>query len=242
MNEELEKTVKKLFNKFGVEITRKWNSPTGDMPSFLSDLKKRGFKCTTVLDVGAYKGWFSYLAADIFPDATYYLFEPLIEMQEELNSFCREYPKAKYFSIALGPADGSLSLRTFRDLKWSGFMEVDIPKKEERTPRIVEVKKIDTLLKENKIQIPDLMKIDVQGYELEVLKGAETLFGKTEVFILETSLHNKHPSFPLFADVVAFMHERNYVVFDFPGFLRQRDSSLIECDVCFVKRDSALRK
>ncbi len=242
MNQEFEKAIKKTFNTFGLEITRKWNSPTGNMPSFLSDLKKRGFKCNAVLDVGAYKGWFSYLAADVFSDATFYLFEPLIEMQEELGAFCEQHPKSKYFSIALGPVDESLSLRTFRDLKWSGFMDVDIPAKDERTPRIVEVRKIDTLLKENKIQVPDLVKIDVQGYELEVLKGAEMLFGKTEIFILEASLHNKHPSFPLFADVVAFMNARDYVVFDFPGFLRQPDSSLIECDVCFVKRNSFLRK
>jgi len=242
MNADIEKGIKKIFNTFGFEITRKWNSPTGDMPSFLSDLKKRGFQCNAVLDVGAYKGWFSHLAAEVFPNAAFYLFEPLIEMQEELGAFCIEYPKANYFSIALGPADETLSLRTFRDLKWSGFMDVDIPAKDERTPRIVEVRKIDTLLKENKIQLPNLVKIDVQGYELEVLKGAESLFGKTELFILETSLHNKHPSFPLFADVVAFMNTRDYVVFDFPGFLRQPDSSLIECDVCFVKRNSFLRK
>lgn len=242
MNADVEKAIKKIFNTFGLEITRKWNSPTGDMPAFLRDLKKRGFACNAVLDIGAYKGWFSYLAAEVFPQATFYLFEPLIEMQEELGAFCKEYPKSKYFSTALGSTDGALSLRTFRDLKWSGFMDVDIPAKDERTPRIVEVHKIDTLIQENKIHIPDLVKIDVQGYELEVLKGAESLFGKTELFILETSLHNKHPSFPLFADVVAFMNERDYVVFDFPGFLRQKDSSLIECDVCFVKRKSFLRK
>jgi hypothetical protein len=63
------------------------------------------------------------------------------------------------------------------------------------------------------------------------------------LFIIETALHNKHKSYPLIADVIAFMNERNYVAYDFAGFLRQQhDGSLIECDICFVKRDSFLRK
>jgi len=242
MNEEIEKGVKKVFNAFGLEVTRKWNTPVGDMHAFLENVRSRGLQCKHILDAGAYKGWFCFQAAETFPGATYYLFEPLMEMQEELDIFCKKYPKSKYFKHAVGSADGTLSLRTFKNLAWSGFMDVDIPATEERTPRIVEVKKIDTLVKENKIQIPDLVKIDVQGYELEVLKGAESLFGKTELFIVESSLQNKHKSFPLLAEVIAFMHQRDYVAYDFAGFLRQPDSSLIECDVCFVKRNSFLRK
>lgn len=242
MNPEVEKAIKKFFNLFGLDIRRKWNAPVGDLPSFFSNLKARGFQCKTVLDGGAYRGWFSIHVMEHFPEATCYLVEPLIEMQEELTAFCEVYPRSKYFPIALGAEDTTLSLRTYRDLKWSGFMETGVPAKEERTPRIVDVKRIDTLLQNGQIQVPDLVKLDVQGYELEVLKGAESLFGKTEMFILEVSLQNKHKSFPLFADVVDFMKQRDYLVYDFSGFLRQQDSSMIECDVVFVKRDSALRK
>ena len=53
MNQEFEKAIKKTFNTFGLEITRKWNFPTRNMPSFLSDLKKRGFKCNAALDVAS---------------------------------------------------------------------------------------------------------------------------------------------------------------------------------------------
>src|SRR5688572_11763062 len=123
MNDGVEKAIKKVFNTFGLEITRKWNGPVGDMYAFLESLSKRGFKCNTVLDIGAYKGWFARQAVELFPDATFYLFEPLIEMQEELGAFCKAHPKSKYFPIALGPVDESRSLRTFRDLRWSGFMD-----------------------------------------------------------------------------------------------------------------------
>lgn len=243
MNEGIEKAIKKAFNALGLEITRKWNSPVGEMESFLRDVKKRGLKCNYILDVGAYKGKFSRMAISVYPDAAIYLVEPLKEMKHALEGFCKQNPKCKYFDFAAGPAHGMHSLRVFRDLAWSGFMEEDIPQQDKRTPRMIEMWTIDEMIQTRQIEIPDSVKLDVQGYELEVLKGAQSLFGKTELFIIESALHNKHKSYPLIADVIAFMNERNYVLYDFAGFLRQHhDGSLIECDLCFVKRESFLRK
>src|SRR6266436_4167158 len=85
-----------------------------------------------------------------------------------------------------------------------------------------------------KRQIPDLVKLDVQGFELEALKGATQLFGRTEVFIMET---------PVFHEVVQFMADRGYLTYDFPGFLRRpRDGALGQCGVCFVRENSPLRE
>jgi len=239
----MEKAVKKIFHLFGLEVTRRWNTPVGDVEYFLHDVRRRGLQCNYILDVGAYKGKFSRLAKEIFPQAVIYLVEPLDEMRTYLEEFCRKNTKSKYFDFAVGPVSGMQSLRVFKDLAWSGFMEEDIPGRDKRTPRMVEMWTIDSMIQTRQMEIPDLVKIDVQGYELEVLKGASMLFGKTELFIIETALHNKHKSYPLIADVIAFMNERDYVVYDFAGFLRQHhDGSLIECDLCFVKRSSFLRK
>lgn len=48
---------------------------------------------------------------------------------------------------------------------------------------------------------------------------------------------------PIISDVINFMLRYNYVVYDFPGFLRRPlDGALGQCDICFVKKDSFLRK
>ena len=243
MNEGMEKAIKKIFNAFGLEISRKWNSPVGEMGSFLKDVKKRGLKCDYILDVGAYKGKFARLAISVFPESAIYLVEPLSEMSDKLEAFCKEHKKSKYFDFAVGPQSGMQSLKVFKDLAWSGFMDEEIPQKEKRTPRMVEMWTIDSMIETRQIETPQLVKLDVQGFELEVLNGAQLLFGKTELFIIETALHNKHKNYPLIADIINYMNERGYVVYDFAGFLRHRqDGSLIECDLCFVKKDGFLRK
>jgi hypothetical protein len=106
----------------------------------------------------------------------------------------------------------------------------------------VEIITIDDLIDSGKIDNPELIKLDIQGFELEALKGAQKTFGYTEVYILEVSFFQFWPGSTIFSDVVNFMLERDYVVYDFAGFWRRPlDGALGQCDVCFVKRNGFLR-
>jgi hypothetical protein len=86
------------------------------------------------------------------------------------------------------------------------------------------------------------MKLDVQGFELEVLKGGGRALALSEVVILEVALLPYNDGGPLFADVVAFMNKEGFLVFDFCGqFRRESDFALFQTDVAFVRRESSLR-
>jgi len=90
--------------------------------------------------------------------------------------------------------------------------------------------------------MPDLVKLDVQGFELEVLSGAETTFGRTELFIVETSLFRFLPNQPLIREVISFMADRDYELYDITAHLRRPyDGALGQVDLAFVKADGRFR-
>jgi hypothetical protein len=101
---------------------------------------------------------------------------------------------------------------------------------------------IDSLVEQGAIVMPDLVKLDVQGFELEALKGATRLFGPVEAFILETSLFRFMPRIPLLHEVVAFMADRHYYAYDFGGWLRRPyDRAVGQTDICFAREKGVLR-
>jgi len=244
--------IKKLFNLLGYDIRKinpfpdvKRERPVGDMVSLLEDLKVRGLDCNTILDVGANRTGWSRMAKAIFSDAKFCLIEPQKELEQDLKSFCENTPGSTYFIAGAGAIRDKKYLSVWDDLQGSSFLPTESESlKAIGKQRVIDIIAIDDLLKEGEINIPELVKLDIQGYELEALKGAKLLFGKTEVFILEISLFafDGLPGMPIFADVVSFMLERGYVAYDFPGFLRRPfDEALGQCDVCFVKADGFLR-
>ena len=73
---------------------------------------------------------------------------------------------------------------------------------------------LDSVVDERKMTGPILLKADVQGYELEALRGANQTLRKTEVILLEVSTLPYNIGAPLLAEVVAFMAERRFLVYD----------------------------
>jgi hypothetical protein len=101
---------------------------------------------------------------------------------------------------------------------------------------------LDSIATVDKVSGPLLLKLDVQGYELEVLRGAERLLQITEVAIFEASLIQYNEGSPLIDEIIAFMAERGFVVFDFCGQARREtDHALFQTDIAFVRRESPLR-
>ena len=88
----------------------------------------------------------------------------------------------------------------------------------------------------------DLLKIDVQGYELQILEGAARSLTTAKAVILETSLIEINEGCPLLHEVVAYMHERGFVVFDMLETHRRRaDAALLQIDFLFCPIASPLR-
>jgi FkbM family methyltransferase len=219
------------------------NRPIGNVNTFLEDIKARNFQPTFILDIGANRGYWSRRAKEIFPEAAFLLIEPQAEMRQDLDTLCAKHPDIQWVEVGVGAQAGVLTQTIWEDLVGSSFL----PAQRESflksgKQRQVQIITLDHLLQSRELKAPDLVKIDVQGFELEVLRGAETLFGKTEVFILETSLYRFMEGQPLLREVIAFMGDRGYEVYDITEYLRRPlDGALGQIDIAFAKQDGSLR-
>lgn len=217
--------------------------PIGELKSFLEDVKARRFLPFGILDVGANRGDWTRLALSIFPDARVILVEPQDEMEVVLKKFCAESASCQYVKAAVGRFEGSLVQTIWDDLAGSSFLPQSEPSKlAAGKQRLTKVTTINEVLTQNIGFQPDLVKLDIQGFELEAMSGGSKLFGATELFILETSLFPFMEGQPVTREIVEFMHERGYELYDVIEYIRRPyDGALGQVDLAFAKRDGILR-
>jgi len=227
-------TIKRAGHLLGIEISHV-KSAIGVMDGFLQHLQGVGFKPNSILDVGANQGDWSRLASRYFPHSKFILIEPQIEYSAALDAFCRLASGSAWHLAGAGRKPGEMELIVWPDHARSSLLfrpEADGNFERRRIPIIT----IDSLFA-NPEDCPHLVKLDIQGFELEALAGATTLFGRTECFIVEVNFFERVPGLPLFADVVAFFNDRGYKAYDIPGSLRRpQDHALWQIDLAFVRK------
>ena len=90
----------------------------------------------------------------------------------------------------------------------------------------------------------NIIKLDVQGSEIDILKGLGKKISFFEIIILETSVKEYNKGSPLFIDVINYMNKLNYIFYDIYDLKRLGNygSFLVQFDAIFVKKNSSLLK
>ncbi len=220
--------------------------PVGNGQTFFEDVRVRGFSPRWVFDVGAHHGDWSRTVHAVFPDARFVLVEPVRALIPELESLAREITGSHVVNAGAGSQAGELELEQLTTLDGqvsssSSFLARATDGASKQMVR-VPVVTLDSLVDSaSDGGIPDLVKIDVEGYEPEVLKGARRLFGKTEMFVLEISFFSFWGQ-PILHEMLQLMAGYGYVAYDFVSFNRRPiDGALGLVDIVFVRTASALR-
>ncbi len=246
MLETPKSAVKRLFNAFGLELRRKPLAappepiPRASMGGALRQLSALGFHPRTVIDVGvATKTEELYQA---FKDADILLIEPLAEFEPFLCDICRSY-KAEYVLAAAGETPGSAVINVHPDKFGSSLLKEFEGPGVDGVPREIPVVTIDQLCAARNLAGPYLIKVDVQGAELQVLAGATHTLPQTEVVILEVTLFGTMIGGPQLSDTVACMKQYGFVVYDIFAFkYRPLDDALSQVDIVFVQEGGRFRR
>lgn len=203
----------------------------------LRNLKARGFRPRTVFDIGVAHGTPELYA--VFPDARYYLVDPTRESMPYMEGIARRLD-ATILNVALGDTEAELEIgvRT-GDIGGSTFFdEVGPLGPTRRYP--VPVRRFDSAI--GAFERPALCKIDVQGSEMRVLRGMGDRIHEVDAILIEASVIATLRDGPEIAEVVAFMRQKGFVLYDvLGGGRRPLDRALAQLDLLFVKEESPLR-
>jgi FkbM family methyltransferase len=204
-------------------------------------LQKRGI--TTVLDIGANTGQFASMIRQVLPGAMIYSFEPIETSFRQLKTAAISLGPIECFPYALGESDAVLEMHKNDFSASSSILEMHsthaeaFPFTAHSVIERVQVRSLDSMAPSLNLQGNVLAKIDVQGYEMNVLRGAEKTLGFLDALIVETSFETLYEKQPLFDDVYGFLCGRGFV---YAGNLEQvvdpRSGAILQADGIFLRR------
>ncbi|NUN63524.1 FkbM family methyltransferase [Pseudanabaena biceps] len=211
-----------------------------EIPVALNRLSKLGFQPRHIFDVGAYEGEFAQCCMQIWPQSQISCFEALDHKVAHLQKMATNNPSIQVFPGLLGAE--TLEKVAFNESETASSILIEnIP--QNFPVSFHSMRTVDQIVQEYFSGCsPDLLKLDVQGYELEVLKGAEKSLPSMSAILAEVSLLDIHQNTPLLADILAWLNERDWVAYDVCSFIRRPlDKALWQIDMIFVPVNSPLR-
>jgi FkbM family methyltransferase len=241
--------IQRMFSLAGFEIRRiaPGNGTSIHRDSVLHTLEQArtiGFVPHAVIDVGAAYGSFTRLCRTVFPDTRYFLIEPLEEYRPLLEQLKQSLPFVDYTIAAASHREGEITINVHHDLVGSSlYREVETGTGVNGVMRTVRSVTVDRIVREADASGPFLLKIDVQGAELDVLEGAERTLGSSELVVLEVSFFKFFEEGPECVDILAYMKARGFVPYDIVGRqYRPLDGAMSQADIAFVKDDGPFRR
>jgi FkbM family methyltransferase len=191
-----------------------------------------------ILDVGAASGEWTRECIQIFPDARYLLIDPIEQNSVSFMALQAQYPNVKFWRGAVGSHPGVLPLHIhgdqssfFKSTEWYGTGGT----------QNVEIRTLDSFLETDEIQPPEIIKADVQGFEIEVLRGGVNCLKSAQLLLLELSFRHLYENAPLAHEVITFCGNIGFRIYDICSYVqRPRDGELAQSDFLFAKENSPL--
>lgn len=226
----------------GIRAIRTWKPFSITSFHMMRALAQQGLKFRTIIDGGANIGQFARAATETFPDARVYSFEPLPDVSAVLRQNLASRSQVKIIQAALGSEDGkipfhraayslassALPIHAENNASFAGVKEVETIE--------VDLFRLDTVLAKEPLESPCLLKLDLQGFELEALKGATQTLKRCDYVLLETALKTMYEGEALFDEIYDFMRQSGYHFLRPVDFLKDAKEEIVQLDALFARK------
>ena len=233
---------KRIFRLFGFDIVSNYQLNRSD-PFFHIKYLLNDVNVETIFDVGAAVGEFSIKFSKIYIGSKIHSFEPQPDFFSTLKSNSRNRwisnmlalsnrKENSTFYLTYGRKSSSLIHPNVTNSGWDSYLGVS-------DTIIVETDTIQNYCTQNSIERINLLKIDAQGSELNILKGAERMLsgGNIDVIYTEVLFMRFYKDQPLFHDIAVFLEMYNYKLYNIYNHVYTKNSILTWADAIFVHND-----
>lgn len=202
----------------------------------------QGLGCQFVVDIGANGGQFALAARRCFPDAEMHSIEPLEEAAIKFKALFNVDKNTFLHQIAVGSEEKRMDFHVSEQDHSSSLLpigqtQVDLfPRTGEKEIREVVVKPLNRIIVQP-VKSPALLKMDVQGFELEVLKGCLEIIDQFQYVYVECSFIELYQGQALANEVISFLDRVGYRLDGVYNVYHDPYGKAVQADFFFAKRE-----
>ena len=231
--------INNLLNRFGFHLSRgeqeRLHRVLGQNAEF--DIKYLLGKKTepVIFDVGGNIGQAIDRFKKLVPDSVIYSFEPTLECMPMLEEKKEIYSSVKVFNLALGAGEAELDFYLNSSNVMNSFLDTNSPRwGDNQGKRIVKTEALDSFCQKNSVEHINLLKIDTQGFELEVLKGSSQMFSNNRVAMvyMEVIFSDMYSNLPTLDEIYKYMAQSGFKLVAFYDFYTHNKTA-DWCDALF---------
>jgi FkbM family methyltransferase len=192
-----------------------------------------------VFDIGANRGQFALISRNVFPNAQIFSFEPLSEPRLIFQKVFEKDENIFLFPYAIGNNVEVKNMHVSKADDSSSFLPISqtqtnlYPGTEEVEVREVQIYPLSNFFTNNEISINSLLKIDVQGYELQVLEGCESLINQFAYCYIECSFIELYKGQALSHQVIAFLASHGFCLEGIYNIAYDKHGIAVQADFFF---------
>lgn len=195
----------------------------------------------TVVDIGANRGQFALAARRVFPGARIASFEPLPEPAVVFRRIFAGDDGVQLFESAIGAEAGSATIHLSARDDSSSLLPITaeqdrlFPGTAEAGLQTIRVGRLADFVTASEIAPPALLKLDVQGFELQALRGCEDLLDRFQWVYAECSFVELYRGQALADEVIAWLRERGFALRGVYNMAYDRDGRAVQADFWFTR-------